>query len=208
MSLGEQFETILPAAQRGAGWALEALYRDLAPAVVGYLRLQGAEDPEDLANEVFLGAFRGLAGFAGGEEALRSWVFSIAHRRIIDERRRRARRVSVVPLDAGTHVGGHPGAGGHAGADAGAGAYRSTGPGVEDQALGALEEERLRRVCESLAPDQRDVVLLRLVGDLSVEQTAAALGKRPGAVKALQHRGLEALRRILVEEISAEGVSG
>jgi len=196
MSLGEQFQSILPAAQRGAGWALEALYRAMAPAVVGYLRLQGAEDPEDLANEVFLGAFRGLAGFTGGEEQLRSWVFSIAHRRIIDERRRRARRVSVVPID-------------DAGAGAGAGAaYRSTGPGVEDQALGTVEEERLRRVCESLAPDQRDVVLLRLLGDLSVEQTAAALGKRPGAVKALQHRGLEALRRLLVEEISAEGVSG
>ncbi len=189
MSLGEQFETILPAAQRGAAWALEALYRALAPAVVGYLRLQGAEDPEDLANEVFLGAFRGLAGFQGGEEQLRSWVFSIAHRRIIDERRRRARRVPVVPLEE-------------------AGTYRSSGPSVEDRALGALEEERLRRVCERLAPDQRDVVLLRLLGDLSVEQTAAALGKRPGAVKALQHRGVEALRRALAEEISAEGVSG
>jgi len=192
MSLGEQFETILPAAQRGAGWALEALYRALAPAVVGYLRLQGAEDPEDLANEVFLGAFRGLASFTGGEEALRSWVFSIAHRRIIDERRRRARRVPVVSLD-----------------DVGAGAvYLSTGPGVEDQVLGALEEERLRRVCDRLAPDQRDVVLLRLLGDLSIEQTAAALGKRAGAVKALQHRGLESLRRILAEEISPKGVSG
>lgn len=189
MSLGEQFETILPAAQRGAAWALEAIYRDLAPAVGGYLRLQGAEDPEDLANGVFLEAFRGLARFTGGEEALRSWVFSIAHRRMVDERRRRGRRVPTVPLD-------------------GADSHRSTGPGVEDDALGTLEAERLRRVCERLSPDQRDVVLLRLVADLSVEQAAAALGKRPGAVKALQHRGLEALRRVLAGEISAEGVSG
>src|SRR5579859_7393258 len=88
----DQFDGVLAAARTGAAWALERLYHHLAGAVVGYLRLQGADDPEDLSSEVFLGVFRGLGGFEGDEPALRSWVFSIAHRRVIDDRRRRSRR--------------------------------------------------------------------------------------------------------------------
>jgi len=176
MGFAEQFAPVLRAAQCGAPWALDQLYRDLAPAVVGYLRLQGAEDPEDLTSEVFLGAFRGLGAFAGGESEFRSWVLAIAHRRMIDERRRRSRRVATSPLEQ-------------------ADVHRAAGRSLEDEVLDAVEAERLVALCGRLSSDQRDVILLRLTGDLSIEQTAAALGKRPGAVKALQHRGLEALRR-------------
>jgi RNA polymerase sigma-70 factor (ECF subfamily) len=186
--LGERFDAVLPAAQRGEAWAFDVLYRHFAPAVTGYLRLQGAEDPDDLTNEVFLGVFRALGTFSGEEPALRSWVFAIAHRRMIDERRGRGRRVSSVPLDDGWD-------------------RASKGRGPEDEAIGALGMERLLRLCNRLAPDQRDVLLLRLVSDLSVEQTASALGKRAGAVKSLQRRALESLRRALAKEILTLGVT-
>ena len=52
----------------------------------------------------------------------------------------------------------------------------------------------------TLSPDQRDVLLLRIIGDLSVDRVAEVLGKTPGAVKALQHRGLTQLRKTVVEE--------
>jgi RNA polymerase sigma factor (sigma-70 family) len=188
MPHADQFPSILGAAQAGAPWALEVLYGDLAPAVAGYLRLQGAEDPEDLTNEVFLGAFRGLGAFSGGEPEFRSWVLAIAHRRMIDERRRRARRVKTSPLDE-------------------AELHQSPGPSVEDEVLDGLQIERVCSLCAQISADQRDVILLRLVADLSVEQTATALNKRPGSVKALQRRGLEALRRVLAQEMSVEGVS-
>ena len=58
----------------------------------GYFRLQGAREPEDLVSEVFLGAFRSLDSFTGSEAQFRSWLFTIAHRRLTDERRRWARR--------------------------------------------------------------------------------------------------------------------
>ena len=188
MPNADQFPSILLAAQSGASWAFDLLYRDLAPAVVGYLRLQGTEDPEDLTNEVFLGAFRGLGSFSGGEAEFRSWVLAIAHQRMIDERRRRARRVKTSPLEEAEF-------------------HRSPGPSVEDEVLDGIQAEKLRTLCRQISADQRDVILLRLVADLSVEQTAVALGKRPGAVKALQWRGLEALRRVLAQELSVEGVS-
>ena len=187
MPLGEQFESVLLAAQVGAAWAFDVLYRDLAGPVTGYLRLQGADDPDDTASEVFLGVFRGLSRFEGDEAAFRSWVFSIAHRRLVDERRRRARRPQTTPIGV-------------------LDLEWTGGRDVEAQALAVLEAESLVRLCDRLSPDQRSVILLRLVADLSMEQVAKTLGKRAGAIKALQRRGLEALRRELAKEISTKGV--
>ena len=92
MGFGQAFYQVLDAARADAPWAYETIYADLAPTVCGYFRLQGARDPEDLVSEVFLGAFRSLDAFSGSEAQFRSWLFTIAHRRLTDERRRWARR--------------------------------------------------------------------------------------------------------------------
>lgn len=178
--LGEAFDAVLTGAQAGAPWAFDRLYRWLAPAVTGYCRLQGTPEPDDVASEVFLGVFRGIDGFAGDEDGFRSWVFQIAHRRIVDDRRRRGRR-HEDPTGGDTEDRPAPG-------DAASEAERS------------MADERVRRLCDQLVPDQRAVLLLRLVGDLTVEQVAEALEKSPGAVKQLQRRGLAAIRRILDHE--------
>ncbi len=68
------------------------------------------------------------------------------------------------------------------------------GGNVEDDALRRMSGDRVRSLVETLAPDQRDVILLRMVSDLTVDSIADILGKSPGAVKALQRRGLGALR--------------
>ena len=178
---------MLTAAQHGAGWAFTRLYEWLAPSVAGYVRAQGAGDPEDLTSEVFLVAFPKIGSFSGDEAQFRSWVFTIAHRRVIDDRRARTRRPRPQSLDAEPHRP-HPG---------------PTAGLAEDEAVEAMGTERIREVLDRLAPDQRDVIALRVIADLSVEQTAAALGKQPGAVKALQRRALATLRR----QLSGEGVS-
>jgi RNA polymerase sigma-70 factor (ECF subfamily) len=173
------FPALLEAARAGDGRAWEVVFHWLAPAVAGYLRVQGAREVDDLTSGVFLGMVRGIATFQGDKNAFRSWVFVIAHRRLQDERRRRARRPEPAPLADDDGV---------AGGD------------VEDEVLWRLARERVESRCAQLAPDQRDVLLLRILGDLTVEQVAAVLGKSPGAVKALQRRGLEALRRGGVQE--------
>ena len=108
MRTGLPFDDVLAAAQAGAAWAFEVLYRDLSPAVSGYLRLHGAAEPDDLASETFIGVFTGLAGFSGDEDALRAWVFTIAHRRLVDDWRRSSRRPQVndEPGDLGVGVAG------------------------------------------------------------------------------------------------------
>jgi len=174
MATGLPFDDVLAAAQAGAAWAFETLYRDLSPAVTGYLRLHGAAEPDDLASETFLGVFTGLAGFRGDEGGLRAWVFTIAHRRLVDDWRRRSRRPRVADDDAdlAAHVGGD----------------------VEDDAITRLGAEDVHRICALLPDDQRAVVLLRVLGDLTVEQVASVMGRSTASVKALQRRGLRALR--------------
>jgi RNA polymerase sigma factor (sigma-70 family) len=176
--IGPDFDTVLPAAQCGAAWALERLYQALSPAVLGYLRVQGASDPEDLTNEVFLGVFQRIGTFAGGEEKFRPWVFTIAHSRLIDDRRRASRR--PVLADEG-HVA----------------AVDRPGGDAEQDAIERLSSQRVQALCEGLVADQRDVLLLRLMAGLTVEAIAESLGKSEGAVKALQRRGLANLRKLL-----------
>jgi RNA polymerase sigma factor (sigma-70 family) len=174
MATGLPFDDVLAAAQAGAAWAFETLYRDLSPAVTGYLRLHGAADPDDLASETFLGVFAGLAGFRGDEAALRAWVFTIAHRRLVDDWRRRGRRPQQ--------------------ADNPDGLAALPGGDVEDDAFTRLGAGTVHELCGRLPEDQRAVILLRVLADLTVEQVARVMGRSVASVKALQRRGLRALR--------------
>ncbi|MBN2624057.1 MAG: sigma-70 family RNA polymerase sigma factor [Acidimicrobiales bacterium] len=175
-----EFDSVLRAAQTGAPWALERIFTALAPVVEGYLRVQGAAEPEDLTSEVFLAVLRNLGSFDGDEPGFRSWVFTIAHRRLLDARRRAMRRPRSAPLDDLADM--------------------PMLDDVEDLVDRRLAVERVRTLCEQLRPDQRDVLLLRLLGRLTVDEVAAALDKTPGSVKALQRRGLQGLARIVERE--------
>lgn len=177
--LGEAYDAVLAAARAGESWAYTRIFEWLARPVAGYLRGAGVEDPDGLANEVFLRVFGGIERFDGTEGRFRSWVFAIAHNLVIDDRRRRSRRPQQAVLE---------------------GDVGPSAPGAEEGALVALGDEELRALLADLPPDQRDVVLLRLVADFSIEDTAAAIGKKPGAVKSLQHRALTSLRKRLGED--------
>ena len=74
------------------------------------------------------------------------------------------------------------------------------GGDVEREALDSLGEQWVLEASATLSPDQRTVLLLRVVADLTAEQVAEITGKRVGAVRALQRRGLDALRRKLVRK--------
>jgi RNA polymerase sigma factor (sigma-70 family) len=182
--LGPAFPGVLAAAQADAGWAYQRLFRSLAGAVASYLRGQGAEDPDGLANEVFMRAFRQLQSFDGTESGFRSWVFTIARNALLDERRRQSRRPLV---DDRATIRDQPVASG------------------EVEALARLGTDEVRQILDQLVPDQRDVLLLRVLADLSVEQVAAVLGKQPGAVKQLQRRAAATLRRRLGTDIPDGG---
>lgn len=166
------------------------LYRELAPAVHGYLSAQGAHEPEDLTGEVFLQVVRDLHRFDGDERSLRAWVFTIAHRRLLDDRRRSRRRPAETSIGPSELARGAP-----APRD-----EQLVAPSAEEQALADVGAERVRRLIDDLPAAQRTVLLLRVLGGLTVRETAAATRKRPGAVKALQRRGVAAIRNALAGE--------
>jgi RNA polymerase sigma factor (sigma-70 family) len=164
-------------ARQGSIKAFDDIYRSLAGQVASYLRWHRSTDPDGLTNDVFAQVHRNLPRFEGDEHGFRSWVFTIAHHRMIDDRRR-ANRQPQLQDDLGVEE--HMGLG-----------------DVEDDAFAVLAHDRVRDLLTVLSPDQRDVVLLRIIADLSVDEVARMLDKREGAIKALQHRALGTLRRHL-----------
>ena len=134
--------------------------------------------------QVFAQVHRGLPRFSGDWGGFRSWVFTIAHHRMVDDVRRARRRPLVVQSDVAEEA--------------------ATGD-VEAEALDALSDQRLHRLLGTLSDDQRRVLLLRVVADLPLEDAAATLGKTVGAVKSLQHRALASLRRAMDQEEVGHG---
>jgi RNA polymerase sigma factor (sigma-70 family) len=181
MALGHSFANILAAARARAEWAWTQVYEELSPAVTGYLTARGAPEPTDLASEVFLQIVRDLPSFEGDEPDFRAWVFTIAHRRLLDDRRYRARR----PVEPASHQ---------------LFAEEPRGEDAEQQALRELSAQRVRRILARLSSDPQSVLLLRIVGDLTVQQISGVLGKSPGAIKALQRRALAAVERELATD--------
>ena len=175
-----RFDSILAAARLGDARAFEEIFEALSPVVAGYLRIQGCPEADDVTSEVFVGVLRNLASFEGDEHEFRSWVFTITQRRLFDERRRRARRPAPQPLSVVNDP--------------------VATDDVEATVDRHLEADRIRRLCAGLPADQRDVLLLRLLGRLTIDDIARALGKSQGGVKALQRRGLRAIGQMLESE--------
>ena len=172
---GVAFETVLAAAQSGAAWASATLWREYAPRVVGFARGRGARDPDDLASEVFLVVFDTLSTFIGTESEFRSYLFSIAYRRVVDEMRQRSRRGEPVQWLPENDL--------------------RSDLSAEDAADLRSSDQSVLALFDFLPVDQRNVMVLRIVSDLTIEQIAEVLGKKPGAVKSLQKRALDALRK-------------
>ncbi len=175
---GERFKALLDAARAGDEAAWTELYRNFAPGVLGYMRANRGPDPEDTTSEVFLQVARDLGKFDGDQREFKAWVFTVAHHRLIDARRHSTRR----PVDPVADIP-EP--------------DPSSGTDAEQEALAKIGNDEVHRVLALLSPDQRAVLLLRVVGDISIPQIAEALGKRQGAVKQLQRRGLAAVKREL-----------
>jgi RNA polymerase sigma factor (sigma-70 family) len=178
MPVGPAFPAVLAAAQTGAEWAITLLYRELQPKLLRYLRGHAPDDAEDLASEVWLAAARTLPRFDGDEEDFRGWFFTIAKRRLIDHRRSHGRRSDAVALHAV--------------------AERAAPDGAPAEPLGVGDP--LVAHLGALPADQREVVLLRVVADLSVADVAAIMGKKPGTIRVLQHRALERLAELVAAE--------
>ena len=182
--VGEDFAQVLAEAQGGSEDQFAVLWRDANPALLRYLRVLAPENAEDIAAETWVHVVRGLQRFIGDEAAWRAWLFTTARRRLIDQVRLRKRH-PAEPLEEISP------------------AEVPSTPDTAQIALDNLATEDALALLSHLPRLQADVIMLRVVAGLDTDAVATILGKSPGNIRVMAHRGLRKLESLL----SAAGVT-
>jgi RNA polymerase sigma-70 factor (ECF subfamily) len=172
--------TFLERVQRFDEDALAEAYDHYSPAIYRYAaRLLGNNDQaEECVAETFHRFLMALRNGHGPQEHFQAYLYRIAHNWITDTYRRQP--PPALPLDP----------------ELSAGSEQDPQYAVAER----LDQAKVRAALQLLTPEQRQIVTLRFLEDLSIEEVAQAIQKPAGAVKSLQHRALAALRRILLPE--------
>ena len=176
----ELAESLLKQARQWDEAALASIYDTYAPALYRYAyRLTGHEETaQDVVSETFHRFLVALKNGGGPEQHLQAWLYRVAHNQIVDLYRRQPAQPSIA-LDNAPEV---------------------ATPGKHEEHLEQKEEAgRVRAALQILTPLQQQVILLRFIEEFSNEEIARVVERTVGAVKALQHRALDALRRVLEE---------
>ena len=182
--VGDDFAQVLADAQGGSEDQFAVLWRDANPALLRYLRVLAPENAEDIAAETWVHVVRGLPRFIGDEAAWRAWLFTTARRRLIDQVRLRKRH-PAEPLEEISP------------------AEVPSTPDTAQIALDNLATEDALALLSHLPRLQADVIMLRVVAGLDTDAVATILGKSPGNIRVMAHRGLRKLESLL----SAAGVT-
>ena len=175
-SLDQGLDRALVEARRGEEQGVVTLFRAFQPGLVGYLRHRVPGMEEDLASEAWAGAAGLLPRFEGDARGFRALLFTLARRRTVDHYRKSGRAPSVVELTEADEP--------------------ADGIDLETAVISDLSaQDAIDALVKGLPTAQAEVVLLRVVGDLSVEEVADILGRTPGSVRVIQHRALQRLAK-------------
>jgi len=170
-------ESIVRRAKEHDPAALTQLYEENFDKIYRYivLKIGDRTEAEDMTQQVFLNALKSISSFKWKGMPFSAWLFRIAHNQIVDHLRRKSRR-ATVPLDESL----------------------AAGDGDIVQATERkVEIEQLSLATKKLTRAQQEVISLRFAGELSVAEVARVMGRSEGAVKALQHSAILALRKTL-----------
>ena len=169
-------ESLVRRAQRHDQEAFAQLYEEHFDKIYRYvtLRIGNETEAEDMAQQVFLNALQSISSFKWKGIPFSAWLFRIAHNQVVDFLRRKKR--IAVPLDE---------------------SLTSNDNNPQLMAERKLDIEQLLLATKRLTEAQREVISLRFAGELSIAQVAKVMGKSQGAVKALQHSAIVALRKAL-----------
>ena len=162
--------------------AFRALYRDLQPRLLRYLRALVGDDAEDVASETWLQVARDIHTCTGGQDGFRGWVTTIARHRALDLARHRGRRPALVAVPASDL------------------ACLAAADDTEADGIEAVSTDAALRLIATLPPDQAEAVLLRAVVGLDAKTAGKVAGKRAGAIRSAAHRGLRTLATRLEEQ--------
>lgn len=164
------------AAKQRCPQAWERIYLDLSPRLLEYLRRMTYSDAEDIVSEVFVNMVRSIDAFEGDADDLRAWAYAIARNARADAVRSGKRNQQKV--------------------DAVCNHIPSTAA-TEDQRETIVSDDRVTRLLAKLTPRQREVMMLRIVADLTIDQVARIMNEQPPTIKALQRRAVAHLQKLL-----------
>jgi RNA polymerase sigma-70 factor (ECF subfamily) len=175
MTIGDRFDGVMTGARCGQEPDVAALYQDVSPSLLRYLAAREPQEAEDLCSEVWLRLAALIPNFEGGERQWWGLVFLVARRCLNDHWKRRKRhRTDLVDVETLAQL--------------------ASPVDVEATGLRAITtREAVDLVSSSLSNDQADVILLRVIAGLDIDEVAAALEKRPATVRVIQHRALRRL---------------
>ena len=174
-------ESLVRRAQQQDEEAFAQLYEVHFDRIYRYvvLRIGNEMEAEDLTQQVFLKALKSISAFKWKGAPFSAWLFRIAHNQIVDYLRKRKKHMADPLEEAVTMSNSNP----------------------QSEVERKLDIERLLSATQRLTEAQREVISLRFTSELSIAEVARVMGKSEGAVKALQHSAIVALRkRLLVTE--------
>lgn len=168
-------ESLVRRAKQRDEQAFAQLYEEYFDKIYRYVTLKIGDrmEAEDITQQVFLNAIKAISSFKWRGIPVSAWLFRIAHNQVVDYLRRKSKR-ATAPLDESL-----------------------VASNYDPQLIAEqrLDTERLLVATRKLTPAQREVISLRFAGELSVAQVAKIMGRSEGAVKALQHSAIVALRK-------------
>jgi RNA polymerase sigma-70 factor (ECF subfamily) len=170
-------ESLVRRAQQHDQEAFAQLYEEYFDKIYRYVALKIGDrmEAEDITQQVFLNAIKAISSFRWRGIPFSAWLFRIAHNQVVDYLRRKTKR-PTMPLDESL-----------------------VASDYDPQLIAGrkLDIERLYSAAGKLTPAQQEVISLRFAGELPIAQVAKIMGKSEGAVKALQHSAIVALRKTL-----------
>ena len=175
-------ESLIRRAQQRDQMALTQLYEENFDRIYRYivLKIGDRTEAEDMTQQVFLQALKAISSYRFKGMPFSSWLYRIAHNQVVDHYRKKSKH-ATVPLDESLPL---PAADGDP-------KYL-----VEKK----VEIDEVITATRQLTPLQQEVISLRFASELSIAEVAGAMGKSEGAIKALQHSAIVALRKALAAE--------
>jgi RNA polymerase sigma-70 factor, ECF subfamily len=173
LNRGEE-KRLIKSAQKGDADAFAVLYQANVQKIFRYVtyRVNNAQVAEDLTGDVFMRALEGLGKYTDRGRPFIAWLYRIAHARVVDFYRKNKRRATEETLEN---------------------AVVSVQPDMDSGLVRQQAAHHLRKAIAALTADQQQVIILRFVEGLSLNETAQIMGKKANAIKALQHRAIRSL---------------
>ncbi|MBO9325685.1 MAG: sigma-70 family RNA polymerase sigma factor [Roseiflexus sp.] len=175
-----ELPSLIARAQAGDAAAFGELYTRYAKFILRYMyvRTREPELAQDLTQEVFIRVIKGIGGLQyRGEKLFLGWLYTIAGNVLVGQARRR--QIAASSLDDTAEV---------------------TDPHGQAAVASLFERLSLQHAIAQLTVEQQHVLMMKFFGDMTNQEIAATIGKTEGAVKALQHRAIQALQQILEQE--------